>query len=64
LRACSFCFLFGILGAAFGGLSIKAVDDGVGNLVAKSRLSLERDHNLLLYRMLDTTREYFGHADM
>jgi predicted ATPase len=50
--------------ATFGGLSIKAVEDGVGNLVAKSRLSLERDHNLLLYRMLDTTREYFGHADM
>jgi predicted ATPase len=44
--------------AAFGAFSNSAIEDGVANLVAKSLLSVDRDHELDRYRMLDTTREY------
>lgn len=44
--------------AAFGAFSNSAVEDGVGSLLAKSLLSVDRDHGLDHFRMLDTTRDY------
>ena len=44
--------------AAFGAFSNSAVEDGVGSLLAKSLLSVDRDHVLDHFRMLDTTRDY------
>jgi predicted ATPase/DNA-binding winged helix-turn-helix (wHTH) protein len=44
--------------AAFGAFSNAAIEDGVGNLVAKSLLSVDRDRERDQYWMLETTREY------